>query len=529
MKKISFILALIFSAGLLDAAPYWRVKSSTTGATTAELSGDFQVFNSTASIVPTASISRGTMTANYGDFSNINADINNLYVSTAALDQKINNETAIRAATDQILGEATGYLDGAYVALTIDLANEIIRAVGRENSIAVTTGTINSDVQTRLKKSADSQLSMGNYAIVSSSSISANKFIGGTFHGDGSGLTGITLSFSTMTLTEATIADMDILKSGGFNYITTNDNIVISPSRTIGAGNPPYLAIERGGAYGNSFDFDLSTGGGASRTDTMLMSRNSFAYDFGPHVNFYLKVSSAARIEGKLIVSTITASRFYGDGSGLTNLPSGVGDNLGNHTATTTLNMANFPIANVSTLTASAIIAPVKNTWRVVYSTITAANASSFNIVGLSGGTYSMFKLSGRLRNSSAITVAYGLRFNADMAANYGSQIISAEAAVVTSSRTTTETLIPRALGAAITTGISTFDASIISRAGEYRTARGTSSSEISATSNRLDVVTGVWANSADAISQINIIVPGSPANCIGAGSVIILEQLLLD
>ncbi|MGD9643739.1 MAG: beta strand repeat-containing protein [Elusimicrobiales bacterium] len=44
----------------------------------------------------------------------------------------------------------------------------------------------------------------------------------------------------------------------------------------------------------------------------------------------------------------VHATKFYGDISGASGLPSG--DNLGSHVATTTLNMAGFPIINVSTI-----------------------------------------------------------------------------------------------------------------------------------------------------------------------------------
>jgi len=50
------------------------------------------------------------------------------------------------------------------------------------------------------------------------------------------------------------------------------------------------------------------------------------------------------------------ADKFVGNGSGLTNLPAGAGDNLGNHIATTTLNMAGFNISGVSTVTAAGYV-----------------------------------------------------------------------------------------------------------------------------------------------------------------------------
>ncbi|MCK5582196.1 MAG: hypothetical protein KAI33_00315, partial [Elusimicrobiales bacterium] len=53
---------------------------------------------------------------------------------------------------------------------------------------------------------------------------------------------------------------------------------------------------------------------------------------------------------GILATSSITASEFYGDASNLTNVP---GDDLGNHVATTTLQMINFGINTSSDISAA--------------------------------------------------------------------------------------------------------------------------------------------------------------------------------
>lgn len=55
------------------------------------------------------------------------------------------------------------------------------------------------------------------------------------------------------------------------------------------------------------------------------------------------------------IVGFASATRFFGDGSGLSNLPASPGDNLGTHNATQRLNMAGNQIVGVSSLT---VIAP---------------------------------------------------------------------------------------------------------------------------------------------------------------------------
>jgi len=55
------------------------------------------------------------------------------------------------------------------------------------------------------------------------------------------------------------------------------------------------------------------------------------------------------------VTGDVYAAKFYGDLTGATGFPAAVGDNLGNHVATTTLSMANFDITNVSTVTVSTI------------------------------------------------------------------------------------------------------------------------------------------------------------------------------
>ena len=59
-------------------------------------------------------------------------------------------------------------------------------------------------------------------------------------------------------------------------------------------------------------------------------------------------------VGGGIFTSSVTASEFYGDGSNLTGIEAG--DNLGNHIATTTLNMATNDIENGGTITATSLV-----------------------------------------------------------------------------------------------------------------------------------------------------------------------------
>jgi len=84
--------------------------------------------------------------------------------------------------------------------------------------------------------------------------------------------------------------------------------------------------------------------------------------------SFLLQISSAPGAGGDLLVIStgssdvirmtgageIYANKFYGDGFGLTNLAV-AGDDLGNHVATATLNMAGFNIVSAASVTASSL------------------------------------------------------------------------------------------------------------------------------------------------------------------------------
>ena len=105
---------------------------------------------------------------------------------------------------------------------------------------------------------------------------------------------------------------------------------------------------------------------GAASTDNLIGAKGNIG--IGTTAAAYkLDVTGDAHF-----TSSVTASKFYGDGSGLTGLSTG-GDNLGNHAATTTLNMSGYGIANAQNITFTGaeggiILAPfVDNTLNYSY------------------------------------------------------------------------------------------------------------------------------------------------------------------
>jgi len=180
--------------------------------------------------------------------------------------------------------------------------------------------------------------------------IYANKF-----YGDGTSLSGI-----------ATLSDLGskISGSGTPNWVTKYqasgvaivESSIYDDGETTVLTNPSSVTVY-GKDAASGYTLVLSSGiympGGTVNAGRVLFNNNivissepSAAYGGGVRVstNMY-------------IVGFASATKYYGDGSSLTGITaSGAGDNLGNHIATTTLNMAGFNINGVSTVTAAGYV-----------------------------------------------------------------------------------------------------------------------------------------------------------------------------
>lgn len=111
------------------------------------------------------------------------------------------------------------------------------------------------------------------------------------------------------------------------------------------------------------------------------------------------------RDENGIVKATMTKSGIlYADGSRLSNLPAGA-DNMGNHTATTALLMANLPINNVGAITANGQI--------TTYSSATVAAALGLGVprVRLASSVELSSYSAGGLYISSNVTLAAGGKY----------------------------------------------------------------------------------------------------------------------
>jgi len=198
----------------------------------------------------------------------------------------------------------------------------------------------------------------------------------------------------------------------GYSNTTGSNNIVIGASQS-GGGNS--LLNIGGVLYGNL----------ANRTIGIYRATQEAALDVvstGTAANQFSQIwrDSAGVIKSSMSATGVMmAVKYIGDGSGLTGLAAN-GDNLGNHVATTTLNMAGFGIDNASSIVANAFYGDGSHLTglpsgadnlgnHIATQTLNMAgnqilNVSSLTISGKDGSGYSLSLSSGINMPSGTIT-----------------------------------------------------------------------------------------------------------------------------
>ena len=133
-----------------------------------------------------------------------------------------------------------------------------------------------------------------------------------------------------------------------FDYLrnaeTVRNGAYITSTQTFTGANTFYLGVTASSFTARGIGF---SGAQLKLADNVLVSSET-----SPDLGGGVRVST-----NMYIVGFASATKFYGDGSELTGISaSGAGDDLGNHIATTTLNMAGFNISGVSTVTAAGYV-----------------------------------------------------------------------------------------------------------------------------------------------------------------------------
>ncbi len=151
-----------------------------------------------------------------------------------------------------------------------------------------------------------------------------------------------------------------IINSGSNGQPGTPGTYIAFKTAAVDNGSSERMRIDTVGNVG------LSTGAPQARLDVLASGAT-------PDVMAQLWRNSGGTVVSSVSATgVIMAAKFIGDGSALTNL-TGASDNLGNHIATTTLNMATFNIVNVGSITANGSI--------TTYSSMTVAG-SAFSVGG---------------------------------------------------------------------------------------------------------------------------------------------------
>ncbi|OGR53529.1 MAG: hypothetical protein A2049_02050 [Elusimicrobia bacterium GWA2_62_23] len=203
------------------------------------------------------------------------------------------------------LGHAAGYSN------TTGQDNTFLGAYAGESTTEGSWNTFVGETAGDGNVSGGNNTAMGAQAGYYSPAGSANAMLGA---GAGFGVSGNSFSSSTL-----------VGYGAGYGLTTGSDNIL--------------LGFQAGD--------NLTTG---SRNIIIGYDKDAPAATTSDHINI------GGLLHGDMAQSTMTvygdlyADKFHGDGSGLTGLPASPGDSLGTHVATQTLNMAQFPVINVSSI-----------------------------------------------------------------------------------------------------------------------------------------------------------------------------------
>ncbi|MEI7529792.1 MAG: hypothetical protein WCK76_12715, partial [Elusimicrobiota bacterium] len=159
--------------------------------------------------------------------------------------------------------------------------------------------------------------------------VSTNVYVVGfssavKYYGDGSSLTGIA--------------------GDNLGNHTAAKDLAMGPYNVIGAGSLSMSSITATGAGVNTARLDLAD-------QVYISSETSTELGAGVYVS-----------SNVYVIGYASATRFFGDGSGLTNMTA-FADNMGNHTASRDLNMAGYHILNVSSLSVTGQDASGYSLW----------------------------------------------------------------------------------------------------------------------------------------------------------------------
>ena len=293
------------------AASTTTLKSELTAETTTRIAADLAIMNSSAAIV---------------------AKLNALDVSTGTLTTKAANIAVDTGTLTTDLGLLSTKVDNIAVD-TGTLSSDLGLLSTKVDNIAVDTGTLYGYIVAISTSAAWIQsdntfLETNHFQTITSANICINNDCKTSWPSGGG---------------DAHLA-ANQLWSGTNNY---NKNIIISSDTS---SSSDIVSLEPGISGVSSAAIKLSHNNSYTAKLT-ADGHNWLAGSLAINAGGQSHAQTLYVIGGGYFASSVTASAFYGDGSGITNLPPSSGDNLGNHIATTTLNMSDQSITAISSMT----------------------------------------------------------------------------------------------------------------------------------------------------------------------------------
>ncbi len=389
MKRMLCLVPLAFTAMLYAVDSSWQVKTSTTtNLTTVSVAGKIVVRDERASTAtPSVEIENGTVTVKAIKFS----------VDGTILTSSVCTVSPFAGSGDMV--QATHGV--AIAASTTTLRTDV-------TALQTSTGTLASTL-------AQVQIDTATLAGMVGSGASDN----------------LGNHVATTTLDMANFSVLNIRRiNTAYGADEYNPFVIGADTSTYGGVSKLWLwhpGFMEDGHFEIKFNYrDVISFRNGTTDGKMLLSHPDYP-------DKYIKISNTNIVfsTNTETLGTMTATEFYGNVSNCTGFPAAAGDNFGNHTATTTINMAKFQLNNVSTITLRAIDEYEYNPNKSVYMSVVDASeyapstAFTFRMVdeynGNSSSVYhiannGLFQFDGAPYSPSGISLGGTISINAGTA-----------------------------------------------------------------------------------------------------------------
>lgn len=250
--RIVKILIFILAIAPANAAPPWLVQPSTTGKTTAELAGQFLLYQSTSANKPSLILqgNGGRITATGGvtmASGTVKGPLSAAsFTSTGSITGSSLTVTGNASIAGTLSGPTVTAIGTATGTIAANLSAETTRATARENAIGASTGTISASLTTETARAAARENAIGASTGTVAASVTAESSratVRENALGTSTGTiaASITAETSRATATEASLQTR--ISAGATTYLSLTGGTLSGGLSVTGNFTAPYLNI----------------------------------------------------------------------------------------------------------------------------------------------------------------------------------------------------------------------------------------------------------------------------------------------